>query len=385
MTGAAVFWEYGKYATAAIFLVALLRHRRRRPSGAMLLYFALLVPSTALTVAALDLSAARSAISFNLSGPFVLAVSAWFFLQLTLSGTQVARLLTTTMAPIVAVSVVVLFGIVTKESLRFGRESSLVTSGDFGPNQVSAVLGLGSLLAFFCAQDVALGRMVRAVMLAFCLVFAAQSALTFSRGGLYLAAGGALAAVFYLAREARARVRAVGIVVLCFFVAAYLVLPWLDSFTGGAISLRFADTGVTHRDEIARSDLQIWMEYPVLGVGPGLSRSHRESLIRGIAHTEFSRLLAEHGILGLAALILLLASGARNVRRQRSAPAKAVVAATVVWSFLFMAAAAMRLVAPSFLFAAGFANTLSRSPRLLRRGLRNGGRLIAVGRPLVGQ
>ncbi|HEX3000674.1 MAG TPA: hypothetical protein VHR86_10640, partial [Armatimonadota bacterium] len=71
MTGAHIPWEAGKYAVAAIFLIAILRFRGRT-SSLPLLYFALLLPSVPLTLMNPDLSLeeARQQLSFNLSGPF---------------------------------------------------------------------------------------------------------------------------------------------------------------------------------------------------------------------------------------------------------------------------------------------------------------------------
>ena len=63
----------------------------------------------------------------------------------------------------------------------------------------------------------------------------------------------------------------------------------------------------TGREDIARADLEVWFDNPVLGVGPGVAKEYRAATFgrAAAAHTEFTRLLAEHGILGLVALIIL--------------------------------------------------------------------------------
>ncbi|MCI0614726.1 hypothetical protein L0244_17185, partial [bacterium] len=68
------------------------------------------------------------------------------------------------------------------------------------------------------------------------------------------------------------------------------------------------------------------------------------------AHTEFSRMLAEHGLLGLAAIILLIIIAIRNVRSTTHREGKAITVSLLVWSISFMFINAMRLVAPAFLF-----------------------------------
>ncbi|MGH9365058.1 MAG: O-antigen ligase family protein [Thermoanaerobaculia bacterium] len=369
MTGAHVFWEFGKYATALIFLVYLIRTGGLRPPPAIFLYFALLLPSITLTLANGTLAEARNDVSFNLSGPFVLMVSVWFFRHARLSSSQLARVFMTLIAPVVGVAAVALHSTVTASAIVFDRISNFTTSGGFGPNQVSAVLGFASLLAFLCANEIALSKGVRTLMLGAMIVLAVESTLTFSRGGLYIFAGSALVAMSYMFRDGRRRARLILIVALCFIVARYLAIPQLDVFTGGALANRFEDTRLTGRDDFARADIETWRAHPILGVGPGQGDVYREGQVgRPIAaHTEFSRLLAEHGLLGLVALLLLMGAGAQTLRRAPVEAAKATAAGMIVWSFLFMLVYGMRLVAPSFAFGLGFVTVLPNARTYFRR------------------
>lgn len=52
MTKAGVFWEFGKYATIAILILALLKMGKIKRAGLPLLFFIVLIPSVALTVGA---------------------------------------------------------------------------------------------------------------------------------------------------------------------------------------------------------------------------------------------------------------------------------------------------------------------------------------------
>jgi hypothetical protein len=47
---------------------------------------------------------------------------------------------------------------------------------------------------------------------------------------------------------------------LAFVLGYFVVVPRLDALTGGAFSERFANTNVTHRDTLAKGDLQIWFD-----------------------------------------------------------------------------------------------------------------------------
>jgi hypothetical protein len=362
MTAAQVFWETGKWATAAILITAMLRSGRLKGPPLVLWYFALLLPSVMLTLTALGLGETRRELSFNLSGPFALMVCCCFFASLKLSVRHLQRLFLVQIAPTLGVAAIALYGISTATNLSFGKGSSFGTSGGFGPNQVSAALGLGALSALLVLLVGKLSVRVRIIVLAAMLFLAVHSALTFSRGGLYNAVAAALLAALYFMKDAGTRARLLVLVPVLLLIVNYTVLPQLDSFTQGALSNRFKSVDTTNRNDIALAQLEVWRDNPLIGVGPGLSRDYADAL----AHTELTRLLAEHGVLGLGALILLLVASLQNLRRARTSRGKAVVAATIGWTFAFMLNSGMRLMAPSFMFGLSFL-TLVEEPIRRRR------------------
>jgi hypothetical protein len=370
MTGSQFFWEGGKYAVAAIFLVALIRSSRSERLVLPIVFFILLLPSVMLTFIDLGMSEGRAQISFNLSGPLALMVSACFFANLPLSRETLLKILLFLISPIVAIAFIALFGIVTAVDLVFIDESNFATSGGFGPNQVSAVLGMGALLAFFYAIRERASLVMKCAMLVVVLALAAQSALTFSRGGLYNTAGALILGLPFLLKGKQSRVKVLLFVPVLLLIGAYFIIPQLNSLTGSALEERFKDTEATGRSELIEADIQIWLENPLLGVGPGQSKPLHERTFRAAAtHTEFSRLVSEHGTFGLFAMGLLLFMAAQNFKNARSAEDKAMVVALIAWSFLFMMNGAMRLVAPAFLFGLSFAKLyLERpAPRLAKK------------------
>lgn len=360
MSDAQIPWEFGKYATVALFAAALMRLPRLKVTGLPLLYFALLLPATLLSLTYLSAEEARQQISFNLSGPLALAASAIFFAQVKLTREQLYRLFLMLLAPVVGIACVTLFSVVTAANLSFSGEANSVGSGGFGPNQVSAALGLGALVAFWFVMDARGDWRARVAAFAAMIFLIIQSALTFSRGGLYNAGGAMVLAALFLLRNTRARTTLVVFVVLLSVVTYFFVLPHLDAVTGGALGERFQDTNLTGRDVLIQADLGIWLKNPVWGVGPGRSALMHLALFRDSAsHTEFSRLLAEHGALGLVSILLLITMAIRNVSRARGATGKALMASLVGWSFLFMMNVAMRTVAPSFLIGLTFARLMT--------------------------
>jgi hypothetical protein len=136
---------------------------------------------------------------------------------------------------------------------------------------------------------------------------------------------------------------------LLFGLGYWVIFPALDRFTNGMLSERFAEKGFSHREDIARGDLMLALENPVLGVGLGLARSERarQSGIIAAPHTEFTRVLAEHGSAGLLALVLLLVFGVQAFGRARSPFERAWSASLLAYGALFMLVTGMRLVAPA--------------------------------------
>ena len=330
-----------------------------RASNFPVLFFALLLPAALLTISYGNFETIRKQLSFNLSGPLALAVCVAFFSRVQLTAVQVQRMVITFLGPLTGALSICVFSLSTAENLTFTTESSKVASGGFGPNQVSSAFGFGVLVAFLLVAFVLAPkqRELKWLISGLAIWLAAQSALTFSRSGLYLAAGSAVVAACVGLRSARIRATLLAMAGLFYVVGDYVVAPRLDAFTGGMLSKRFADPTLTGRESIMRADLAIWMKHPLFGVGPGMARTHRAEYFRAIAaHTELTRLVAEHGLLGLAALGMLCVSGWQALRRTKSLRWKAVVASMLAFALLYMAGNAMRLVLPSFAFGLAFAS-----------------------------
>jgi Lipid A core - O-antigen ligase and related enzymes len=378
-----IFWESGKYAAAAIMIAALVRRNLWHAPLLALFYFLFLLPSCFITLFQFEPSIARNLLSSNMSGPFLLAVSCWFCSHVKTDWTYLKSVLFTMLLPLSSVAATTLFYTLMNANIQFHTESNHATSGDFGPNQVSAMLGLGA----FCCFTVLLlfkNRLAEELYLgAFAVFFVAQSVMTFSRGGMYNATGAVLAMILVQMRkpgQSLLRLLPVGAIVLIFLA---FVFPYLNDFTGGNLQTRFEDADPTSRGSIVEADLQIFSENPVFGVGVGAS--FWEYLVKldriTSSHTEFTRLLAEHGLFGVLALVCLLLMFVHNFRRQTTNAGKALVAGFFAWSSLFMLNAGMRLAAPSFILGLCFLTVSN-----IQAGVRNssGGRRKADPRLFYG-
>ncbi len=322
-------------------------------------YFLLLLPSAALTIMGLDATEARDQLSFNLSGPLALAVCAAFFHSLRFTKRELRWIYASLIGPIVSIAWIGAVMLDKAQLDEFANDSNAIGSGGFGPNQVSAVLGLGILAAVFWLV-VGAGNTVASGALAVLVLFLfRQCVVTFSRGGLYMAVGGILAAAFYLARDRRTRWRLLGAAAVILPILLFVIWPRLEAMTSGVIGERFGDTQLTGRDLLIKGDLESWSENIVLGVGPGMGGPNRLKYFHvSSAHTEYTRLVGEHGMLGLAALVLLGLMTLRNIRSAPTRLDKALAAGMMAYALLSMVVDAMRLVSPAFAFGLSGAHLL---------------------------
>jgi len=126
----------------------------------------------------------------------------------------------------------------------------------------------------------------------------------------------------------------------------------LNRFTGKNTIGEKKEDVTSGRSKIFMTELQIFAEYPFTGIGVGRAKIGRLKIMgfEGATHNEISRLLSEHGVFGLIALIILLlapfATGAWRKNNLFFYPYFAF------W-FLTISHSSMRLVAPAALY--GFA------------------------------
>lgn len=351
-------WELGKYGV--LLPLGLILARRVdwfRLPVVPLLYFLVLLPSALLTYWNPFIARPFDQLRFALLGPAALAVTAVFCISFRFDERDVVRAFIAVLGPLAGLAAMAVVSSYLSGPIEFGGESNFETSGGFGPNQVSTVLGLGTLLAMLAllrGRWKAGSRTALAVCAAVCCV---QSVMTFSRGGMYGLLGALALGLPFLARDQRSLYRLLVLVGLFAGAGYFVILPQLDRYTGGALEARFSDTRTARREGIAEADIQVALEHPLWGVGPGASRYAREEIGAdgAPAHTEWSRLLAEHGAFGALAVLCLAGMFFSALRSAAPGWPRAVVVCLGAWSALTMYHNAMRVAAPSFLFGLMFA------------------------------
>lgn len=354
MTSSRAPWEFSKYLLAAGAIAILFRVGRHwvRP-GAPLVFLACLIPGLIMTVAALGLGPSREKISLQEMGIISLALAVLAFRQLVASETEAWNLGWVLLGPVVTVLAITTYATLETSSIQFNDESNFAVTGGFGPNQVSSILGLGILICVLLAfQRRTKQTLIILIGLGLWLTWAAF--LTFSRGGVYslVIAGGALLLVGVNTRGARIR----SIVTLAVGVVGLMVMfASANDFTGSWLETRYSGGAgpAAGRTTLADQDLQVFGAHPIWGVGVGQSsRYHAGGILTGASnHTEFTRILAEHGLFGVVAIGLLGAMVVSGFRHSRSQWNRLLVAAASVWALTTMLHAATRLGAVGLVFA----------------------------------
>ena len=95
----------------------------------------------------------------------------------------------------------------------------------------------------------------------------------------------------------------------------------------------------------------------MFGVGPGQSTIYHS--LAGLnfgSHTEYSRLVAEHGIFGVLSLIFLLGMLVKAFIDAPNAESRGLIIIFALWGLVEMTHAAMRIQAISFMIALSLAH-----------------------------
>ncbi len=357
MSEAGVFWEYSKLVLMAFFFLGLLKWGKGKIGLLPLAYGVPLLLSIPLTLQALSLDVVREEISFNLFGHLTLAVGLAFFSGLRLKQEEMEKILRSLALPITGIAFLVTYKIITAGSIIFNTESNFATSGGYGPNQVSAVLGLGALACWLLVLMLPNFNRDRIFLLLLSAAFILQAVFTFSRGGVFNFLLAAPLATFWLMRSSSRGMRAAFMGTILLGIAAFIFLPQMNAVTGGALEARYQDFETTGRTDISLLDIEIWKDHFLFGVGPGMSAYFRLPFLGKLVapHTEYSRLLAEHGLAGVWTILLLAGMAVYAFFKAPNAWAKGLVVACIIWSLAEMTHAAMRIAVISFLYVLPFA------------------------------
>lgn len=366
MAGGMIFHELPKYTVLIFLLIGLyVEEKRHHVSVSYLIYILLLL----IGIAFVDIpfnESIRKAIAFNLSGPVLLGIVAIYFYHRTIHLNTLLDTLFVMCLPIVSMLSYLYFKTPDLKEIAFGSSANFEASGGYGPNQVSTILGLGVFILvvhlFFKKRFLLLFGLD--VVLIMYLLF--RGLITLSRGGMVTAF---IAITFFglfyiLSKKNRIKslVKYAGLVVL------FLFITWVYTadVTGGMLTNRYANKNVagvqkedfsTGRIDLFESELEAFFEHPFFGIGVGGSKYKRldESDLVAASHNEISRLLGEHGMIGLIILFLLFLIPVMHILKQPFL-SRAFLSAFLIFWFLTINHSAMRVAFPAFIYGLSLVN-----------------------------
>jgi len=360
MTGANLLYEYGKYSVVLFILIGTYYSGFTKNGASYWIFLILLVPGIIIATQSMGPGVEmRKVISFNISGPFCLGIAALYCYRRPITIDQMHNILLCVGLPIVSIMSYLIFYTPDLRESVTGTGSNLVTSGGFGPNQVSTVLGLGMFIFFSRVLLRSPGKILLAINIILALNMSYRGLITFSRGGmitgLFMLCALMGSTYFKVNRTGKSKMR------LAFFSAIVIFFGiWsYSSFqTGGLIDKRYANQDAagrtkenqfTGREQIAADEINHFLEHPFVGIGVGMGAEIR--LINGndtLSHNEITRLLAEHGTLGILSLAILIFTPLVLYMDNKN---HIMLLCFLIFWLLTINHAAMRTASPAFIYA----------------------------------
>ncbi len=358
LAGAEVFWratgsnllhEYGKYSILLLLAAGILVNMQSIPSPKFPILavtaIIFLLPGATITFFEVSWFFARRWVSFSLAGPILILVSIIFFSNVRLHASQLKTLMLWLILGslcLTASSTIEIF-----EFLDTGQTwstDSVTGVVGFGANQVATSLGLGAYFCVFCLMYYKNTPFMSGLLIGIASWQLYISFLSFSRGGpLGMLVASVIAVVFnpLLVLNPRRFLLPIGGLLAIF---AFVIIPYINTLTNDQFSARFTSADSTGRDRIILDNFEVFLDNPILGTGVGLSRLATED--SKLAHTEFTRLLAEHGILGLFAFcnVMFMLLG-RLFTSTTGAIARALKYSLLAWVIITLVHAATRVAA----------------------------------------
>ncbi len=361
MTNGNPVYEFSKYGVMIFTLIGIYYQGISKNAVAYWLFLILLIPGVLIATMELNYTISlRKEISFNISGPVCLGICSLYTYNRKVTIEEVNNILLCVGLPIISCLIYLTIYTPNIRDVITGTESNGLTSGGFGPNQVSTMLGLGMFI--FTSRLILLSQSVflLALNLFLTLYLTYRGFVTFSRGGMltgFIMIAVLIVTTYFLINKKK-KLRMLTMIV---FAAGTFTAAWLYSSnqTNGMIVKRYANQDAsgrakedltTGRGDLAAEEFEIFLKYPVFGIGVGRNMETRYEQTGEIivSHSEITRMIAEHGSLGVLALMILFLTplilyfdNKYNIY---------LVCFLAFWLFTINHAA-MRLAAPAFIYS----------------------------------
>lgn len=361
MTDGMFINEYAKYNVIVLMILGMIYSGFSKYALPYWLFLLFLIPGIIYGIDQLNFDTnIRKAIAFNIAGPVTLGIASLYCFNRTVTFDQVKTLIKSLGYPLIAILTYLFLYTPSVKDVVVGTYSNFETSGGFGPNQMATILGLGTFVFFFNTVYNSPTRRVQLLNVFLTALIAYRGIVTFSRGGMITSLFMIAFLLFfsYFKMNDRGQKKILFVVIAGALLGGFV---WVYSSvqTGGLIDKRYANqdakgrvkvSKLTGRETLIESELKMFWEHPLMGVGVGKNKEYREEMtgIEAASHNELSRMLAEQGMLGVFCLLILFVSpflvyfnNSNNIF---------ILSFYLFW-ILTINHAAMRLAAPAFIYA----------------------------------
>jgi hypothetical protein len=366
MTEGNPLYEISKYGVIVFIFIGMYFTGFSKTATPYWIFLLLLVPSVVLTTFVLDFDTdLKNSIAFNISGPVCLGIASIYTFGRKISLDQMNNILLSMGLPIITCMVYLIFYTPNIREVITGTQSNFETSGGFGPNQVATVLGLGMFIFFSRIILVSKTKYLVIINLIVALNISYRGIVTFSRGGMITGLLMIILLLFFLYTKTNFNGR-VKLNYLIVMVSIAMMATWTyTSFqTGGLIDKRYANqdaagrvkvSRLSGREEVAKDEIDIFLKNPIFGVGVGKGVEVRkaETGYGTLSHDEITRMLAEHGTLGIFGLLILFFTPLFLYLENKF---NMYLLCFVAFWFLTINHAAMRTAAPAFVYSLSLLN-----------------------------
>jgi len=361
MTDGNPVYEFSKFGVIIFILVGIYFQGISKNAIAYWIFLILLIPGVILTSLELNYTISlRKEISFNVSGPVCLGVCALYTYSRKVTIDQLNNLLLCIGLPIVSCATYLTIVTPNIKDIIVGTESNSLTSGGFGPNQVSTMLGLGMFI--FASRLILLSNtfVQFSINLILTMCIAYRGFITFSRGGMItgFVMIFVLLVVSFIFIDKKRKLRMLGMIVFI-FIAFLGAWSYSTEQTNGLIQKRYSNQDasgrlkedqLTGRGELASEEIETFFENPIFGIGVGRNMEKRFERTGEIvvSHNEITRMIAEHGSLGILGLLIIFITPLILYVDNKY---NIYLLCSLLFWLLTINHAAMRLAAPAFLYS----------------------------------
>ncbi|MDT0645300.1 O-antigen ligase family protein [Zunongwangia sp. F260] len=317
-TDGMVFYETGKYMVIIFLLIGMFFKGTSSRTTPFWTYLLILIPGIVVASITMSYEAEfRNQIAFNLSGPVALGISALYCYYKKIAKEDFQRVILMLLLPLLAQMFFLYLYTPSMNDVKINLQANYAATGGYGPNQIATVMGMGAFLVatrLFTIQH----KLINIIDLVLLGMIGYRALITFSRGGVFTAIVCVIAfiIIYYYKQDRKVQAKLNSKIII---LGIATVGIWFFSLiqTGGLLGNRYNNQDAagrlksditTGRVELVTTELEAFIHHPVIGIGVGKGMEYREETmgVEIASHNEISRMLSEHGLLGLAALLILI-------------------------------------------------------------------------------